>query len=217
MKQYLRLSSVLLLFVASCANPYKGLKLTDISGKTAFEYQPYFQKEIYRCNVNGRVLFKQFHLSGILLFKNMKNGTIRAIFQNEMGFTFFDFEWDKNDSFSVKSIIPQLDRQAVVKTLRKDFNLLLMKGLDNESEKIFRYDRGNELYYCFNIKGDGYAYYVEADKKLQRIENAGKKKVTTITLKGGQNIHSLQDSIFFDHHKANFTISLYKINSHVDE
>ncbi|MFN4249176.1 MAG: hypothetical protein ACK4EY_15720 [Flavipsychrobacter sp.] len=217
MKQFLRLSSLLLLFFASCASPYKGFKPSSSANKTAYQYKPQFLKEVYRCTVNGRVLFKKFHLSGILLLKEMKNGTVRAIFQNEMGFTFFDFEWDRQDSFKVNSIIPQLDKPAVVKTLKKDFNLFLMKGLEKESEKILIQDRGKEVFYCFTI-GEGYVYYVEEGNMLQRIENAGKKrKVTTISLMGKHSANDLADSVMFNHHKANFTISLHKINSHVDE
>jgi len=217
MKQYLRLSSLLLLFFASCASPYKGLKHVSSNGKTAYQYKPQFLKQVYRCTVNGRVLFKKFHLSGILLLKEMKSGTVRAIFQNEMGFTFFDFEWNNQDSFKVNSIIPQLDKPAVVKTLKKDFNLFLMKGLEKETEKVLQSDRGKEVFYCFNI-GDGFVYYVEDGNMLQRIENAGKKKkVTTISLMGKHVSNDLADSVMFDHHKANFTISLHKINDHVDE
>lgn len=217
MKQFLRLSSFLLLFVASCSSPNKGLKSAPQNGKTAYRYKPQFIKEVYRCTVNGRVLFKKFHLSGILLLKEMKSGTVRAIFQNEMGFTFFDFEWDRQDSFKVISIIPQLDKPALIKTLKKDFNLFLMKGLEKETEKIFTPDRGNEVYYCFNI-GEGYVYYVEDNNMLQRIENTGKKKrVTTISLMGKHSVNGLADSVLFNHHKANFTISLHKINDHVDE
>lgn len=104
MKQFLGLNSLLLLFFASCASPYKGFKPSSSGNKTANQYKPQFSKEVYRCTVNGRVLFKKFHLSGILLLKEMKNGTVRAIFQNEMGFTFFDFEWDHQDSFKVTAL-----------------------------------------------------------------------------------------------------------------
>jgi hypothetical protein len=166
--------------------------------------------------VNGRVIFKKFHLSGVLFFKTLENGTVRAIFQNEMGFTFFDFEWDTRDSFKVNSIIPQLDKPAVVKTLKKDMNLLLMKDLKKETEVFYTSDRGNEGYYCFNIE-KGVAYYIERDKKLVRIENAGKKKVVTIDIGNKVTETAMPETAFFRHHKANFTIELKKIEQDVNE
>jgi hypothetical protein len=217
MKPYLRLSSLLLILIAGCASPYKHLQPLETPQNSAFIYKPQFNKALYRCIVNGNLIFKKFHLSGILLFKTMENGTVRAVFQNEMGMTFFDFEWDGQDSFKVNQVIEQLDRPAVVKTLKKDLSLLLMKGLDKKSEKFFVGDRGKSTHHCFNIES-GYAYYVETGKQLVRIENAGeKKKVITITTTGRNAPTDMPDSVFFNHHKANFTIALQKIQTHSDE
>ncbi len=207
----------MLILAASCANPYKGLKQQPSNNKTALAYKPAFQKEVYRCAVNGRFLLKKFHLSGILFFKQMKNGTVHAIFQNEMGFSFFNFEWNDKGEFKVNSIIPQLDKPAIIKTLKKDFNLLLMNELDINLEKIYKQDRGTAVYYCFSL-ADGVAYYIADGEQLVRIENAGKrKKVTTIELKGKHSNKAMPDSVLFRHHKANFTIGLHKMTDHVNE
>lgn len=217
MRFYLKLSSVLLILAASCGNPYKGLKQLPDKDKTAMVYKPSFQKEVYRCVVNGRFLLRKFHLSGILFFKEMKNGTVHAIFQNEMGFSFFDFEWNKEGEFKVNSVIPQLDKPAIIKTLKKDFNLLIMNELNVNSEKIYKRNRGTAIYYCFSL-GDGVAYYIEDKGQLVTIENAGKrKKVTTIELKGKHSNKAMPDSVLFRHHKANFTIGLHKMTDHVNE
>ncbi len=218
MKHCLRLSSIFLLVLfAACASPYKHLQKNSNASHTALVYKPVIDKALYRCTVNGRVVFKKFHLSGVLFFKTLENGTVRAIFQNEMGFSFFDFEWDNRDSFKVNSIIPQLDKPAVVKTLKKDMELLLMKGLKKETEIFYKSDRGNEGYYCFNIE-KGVAYYIERDEKLVRIENAGKKKkVVTIDIGSKATKTAMPETAFFRHHKANFTIELKKIEQDVNE
>lgn len=218
MKHYSRLSSiVLLLFFAACTSPYKHLKKAGNPAHSAFIYKPSFDKVLYRCTVNGRIIFKKFHLSGVLFFKTLETGTVRAIFQNEMGFTFFDFEWDKQDSFRVNGIIPQLDKPALVKTLKKDMNLLLMKGLDRKSEVFFKSDRGNEGFYCLSLE-KGVVYYIEKDDQLIRIENAGgEKKVVTIKLGRKNTATAMPESVFFNHHKANFTIELNKIEQDVNE
>jgi hypothetical protein len=160
-------------------------------------------------------VFKKFHLSGVLFFKKLDDGSTRAVFQNEMGFTFFDFEWSKADSFKVNEIIPQLNKAAVIKTLEKDLNLLLMKQLKGSSEVIYKH--GNETLYRFTLE-KGYAYYVESSARLMRIDNTGEKRlVTEILLTGKNEAHALPDSILFRHLKANFTIELKKIESHADE
>ena len=214
MKLCLRLSSLFLLLFLSCGDPYKDLLLQDRQPPSAMRFQPVFQKALYRCIVDGKFLFKKFHLSGLLLFKKMEDSSTRVVFQNEMGWTFFDFEWDVQDQFKVNQIMPQLDKPAVIKTLQKDLQLLLMKGLDPATEQHyekdgFRYDRF--------ILGEGYAYYISQQGKVIRIENAGKKKVTTVLLGDKTGISSMPSSVHFKHHKANFTIQLTKIEDHADE
>ena len=216
MNHFLRLSSLLIL-LAACGSPYKQLVALPGKNRSALAYKPQYDKELYRCTVNGRIIFKKFHLSGVLFFKKVETGTVHAVFQNEMGYTFFDFEWNKDDSFKVNQVIPQLDKPALIKTLKKDFSLLLMKGLDSNKEYFYSSDRGKTLYSCFTLD-NGVAYYVSGNNKLQRIENAGKhKKVLTISIAGKKTDNAMPDTILFNHHKANFTIALHKLERHVDE
>jgi hypothetical protein len=215
MMHCLRLSSLLgLLLLAACAAPYKDLQQVSNTPHSALRYKPVFDKVLYRCVVDGRVVLKKFHLSGLLLFKTMDDGSTRAVFQNEMGFSFFDFEWDKNDSFKVNSIIPQLDKPALIRTLQKDMNLLLMKGLMASTETALR--QGDEMYYRFTLD-KGVAYYITTQDKLTSIENAGKSKVITIALGEKPADTAMPGSVLFTHHKANFTIQLNKIEADADE
>jgi hypothetical protein len=212
--RFLRLSSLLLLLLAaSCSSPYKDLA-EQKNASSAMRYKPVYERELYRCVVDGRVLFKKFHLSGVLLFKELDSGT-RVVFQNEMGLSFFDFEWDRNDSFRVNQVIPQLDRPAVIKTLQKDIGLLLMKGLDKASETHFQ--RDGEQYHRFRLD-KGYAYYIENSARLMRIINTGeRKKVTTISLEGKNTPDTMPEKVTFTHHKANFSIQLTKIAADANE
>jgi hypothetical protein len=216
MRAFLKLSSILLLTLTACKAPYYSrLVQQNSTAATVSQYKPEFDKQLYRCIVDGRAVFKKFHLSGVLFFKKLDDGSTRAVFQNEMGFTFFDFEWDRNDSFKVNNIIPQLDKPAVIRTLSKDLNLLLMKRLNVASELAFRGDK--DIYHRFTLE-KGYAYYIENSARLVRIDNTGKKTlVTRIELRGNQGPHELADSILFRHLKANFTIELNKIAPHADE
>lgn len=216
MKHFLKLSSLFLLFTASCATPYKGLQQYPAK-ESVYRFQPEFDKVLYRCIVDGRFIFKKFHLSGVLFFKQLENGTKRAIFQNEMGIAFFDMEWDKDGNFKVRQIMEQLDKEAVKKTLRKDLEMLLMMGMDKNSEIMLGQDRGKEQLYRLK-RQEGYIYYTVDDNRLVKIENTNnRKKIITVNVGGKTNQQSMPDSVLFDHHKANFTISLTKIERNVNE
>jgi hypothetical protein len=217
MKHYLTLSSLIfILFLTSCSAPYIGLTVQK-TDKSIYRFQPRFTKELYRCNIDGRVIFKKFHLSGLLFFKELQNGTIRAIFQNELGPTLFDFEWDGNGNFKVNQVIEQLNKEAITKTLKKDIEMLLMIGMDKNSEILLTRDRGKEEFSRLNIN-NGFVYYITEADTLKRIENANnRKRVVTVNVGKKSTTRSMPDAISINHHKANFTISLTKLESDVNE
>jgi len=215
MTRFLTLVSLLILLLSACGSPYKKLRPSGthdaktVSSADIAKYRPVYpglQKALYRCHVDGRFLFKKFHLSGILLFRNFQNGDTRVVFSNEMGFTFFDFGWDGSDSFKVNSIIPQLDKPAVIKTLRKDLELVLVRN--THSVEIFL--DGDTIYYRSSLP-KGYAYYIVQATKLRRIEIARRKKVATIYPIGKRTDNDMPDSLSIVHHKAHFTIQAKKI------
>lgn len=180
------------------------------------QLQPQFDKLLYRCNVSGKIGLKKFRLSGVLYLKKFENdGTTRVVFQSEMGVTFFDFGWNKADSFQVFSIMPQMDKPALIKTLRKDFEMLLAKGFSDQPEGVYQFNSNNQVsYFRFNLTR-GFVYFLLNTKnELTGIENADdKQKVTSITMTNPLPLGLMADEMQIEHHKAGFTIDLKKINS----
>ncbi len=214
MKGYLKLNSLLfsIILLSSCSSPYKKL-VTTTSSISAYKYEPELDKALYRCIIDGRFILKKFHLSGLLFFKELENGTKRAVYQNELGITFFDFAWNIEDSFSVKQVIPQLDKEAVINTLKKDIEMLLLIGLEKNSEKTFIDSRGIEQFNRLSIS-NGYVYYVTKDEKLVRIENANnRKRIVTVNVGAKAETSAMPQDVLIEHHTANFTISLKKIET----
>lgn len=206
----------MLLLAASCKTPYKGIELSTPQ-QSVYSFKPQFDKVLYRGIVDGKIIFKKFHLSGVLFFKQLENGTKRAIFQNEMGVAFFDFEWDKDGNFRKRQVIPQMDKEAVIRTLRKDMEMLLMEGMDLGTEKQAILSGGKQSLHRLN-RGDGFVYYTTTGEKIIKIENTNnRKRIVSVDMAGATTNTTLADSIMFYHHKANFTISLKKIVRNVDE
>jgi hypothetical protein len=196
----------LFLLVLGCASDYKMLQPISVDqeclGRTK---PPELETSWYTAGVDvvGR------HLSGLLLIKVMPDETKRIVFTNESGVTLFDLGFGTGGTFTVHSIIPQLDKKAVVGLLRDDFSLLL--GLPFKSEKWVAFSTEGEKYIGVAEKKE--MHYIISDgncSALRRLETGSKRKrKLTIALNG--NDMRKPDSIVLQHHTFEMKIELKKI------
>ena len=166
---------------------------------------PRFTVALYHTQVN----VMGNHLSGLLLIKKMPDSSTRLVFSNEMGFKFFDFEFDTAGKFKVYSIIKQLDKKPVVITLKKDFELLLMQQPDSAIVDV-RQNKG--LVYFIYPQTKGWYYYITDSSlnKLLRLQRVSKTKiVVTASMQNYSN--GMPDTIAIVHNNFNFTIDLKRI------
>ncbi len=102
-----------------------------------------------------------------------------------------------------------MDKKAVITTLRKDFELVLMRGID-PSKAYIRSD--SQLVYYIFPQQKGFYHYITNKKgdELLRMERASKKKVVVEAIT--KNIlEGIPDSIGISHKNFNFTIGLKRI------
>jgi hypothetical protein len=149
------------------------------------------------------------HLSGLLLIKKMPDSSIRMVFSNEMGFKFFDFEFKPNGEFKVYSVIKQMNKKAVLKTLRKDFELVLMNRMDTNTASTYM-DKGL-LYFVFP-QTKGYNYYItdSSATTLIGMQRASKRKVVVDAIMQDY-IGGIPDTVGITHKTFSFTIGLKSI------
>lgn len=150
------------------------------------------------------------HLSGILIFKTQEDSSVRAVFMNEIGATFFDISFTST-TYIFHSIMESMDKKAVKRTLAKDLGMILVRGIYSSMKN---YSDINEVFE-FRLKAKGKVKYQPAKNCVQYpiIENYGRRrKVVTIKQKYIEN-ESMPDSIFVQHHTVNFTISLIQMNA----
>ena len=200
--RYLLLSSFLFI---GCSSAYRNLQKTSGDIHAIEKFRPSFNVAVYKTEVN--VIGN--YLSGLLLIKKMPDSSTRIVFSNEMGFKFFDFEFSKNGNFKIYQVIKQINRKAVIKTLQKDFELVLMEPLDF-SHAYLR--TANELKYFIFPRVKGFNYYITDTTvgTLIKMERASKRKpVVTVISKNYNN--GMPDSIDIKHCNFQFTIGLKKI------
>lgn len=167
-------------------------------------FKPSFSRGLYttQVNVTGK------HLSGLLLIKTMPDSSTRIVFFSEAGFTFFDFEWNKS-AFKVHSIYSQMNRKPVIKTLRKDFELILMQHI--KAAGAYTMKDSNAYYRVFPNGGDFYYYITDSScTQLMRMERGSRrKKIMEAVMIGGED--RMPDSIGIRHYNFNFDIGLKRL------
>lgn len=170
-----------------------------------------FDRELYSCQVYGKTpLGKRFNLSGLLFFKKMEDGGVRVVFQNQMGVSFFDFGWDTANVFTVYQVMDQMNKPALIKTLKKDFELLLYKNLKTPATGLYHDGSGRD-YVKYELE-KGFVYYIFEQGNMVQIENADdKRKVVVMQLEQAKGANTLAEKLHIKHLRANFSIDLTKI------
>lgn len=200
---YLISGSALLLL--ACTPAYKQMQSTTADVSVLQKYKPAFTVALYNTTVDvvGN------HLSGLLLIKKMPDSSTRMVFSNEMGFSFFDFEFKPDGDFKVYSIMKKLDKKSVIKTLRHDFELILMNNPD-VSQAIVKTNEG--LIYFIFPQAKGFNYYItnQTGDELVRMERASNKKtIVEAVMKNYSN--GIPDTIGISHKTFEFNIGLKRI------
>lgn len=194
------------LLLSACHSPYSTLKeAPGISPECVQKFRPAFTSHIYKTEVD--VVGKQF--SGLLVLKTMPDSSRRVVFTSETGPTLFDFEF-KQDSFRVRYCLKKLNRKAVIRTLRKDFELLLMENIGQPDGRVLR--DSARLYFPF-ISGKETNYYLTDTlcQRLLRIEKAGPRKPKVIVdmepFQAG-----MPENVLLEHRNFTFAIRLKALN-----
>jgi hypothetical protein len=193
---------------------------SSVFAQTTFvALQPRFESVKYRASID--VLNK--HLSGILIFKTQEDSSIRSVFINEMGVTFFDITFYQG-SYKYNFIMESMDKKAVKISLAKDLGMILMRGVYTVESRKFKEKGINDKQvlgcksntFTFKLKRKGTVMYCanQHSTEFPLIYNFGKKENPVITIKQSYSAESsMPDSIFVNHHKVNFTISLKQFHA----
>lgn len=211
----LSITVLLALLLASCApKTYKSLQSLNGNADCIAAFLPKYERVLYRTTVD----VAGNHLSGILLIKEMPDSSTRLVFSNEAGFKFFDFEFSKTGDFKVYSIIRKMDKESVKKTLKKDFQLILMnKPVSYLKPYRFKGQKEDEKYYAYHEGKDYYYYITNKDcTSLLRLERGSNTKKVTEALMQLQK-DGVPESIGIQHKNFNFEINLKRIEENAEQ
>jgi len=204
MRSLLLNSLLILALLSGCRSAYKNLQQADGDVQCITKFRPQFHNTLYSTQVD--VL--KHHLSGLLFFKQMPDSSLRVVFANEMGFKFFDFEFTRDGGFVKHYMLPKMDKKAVVKTLRGDFELVLLRP-DLTQAHVMQ-DTTYRYVVVPTAKGNNYYLTDAACTKLERIEKSSSRKpVVKVWL--GQYVDGVPDTVAIRHQGFKFNISLQRV------
>ena len=189
----------------SCSPAHQQMQTASADVNLLQKFKPAFTVALYNTTVDvvGN------HLSGLLLLKKMPDSSTRLVFSNEMGFSFFDFEFAADGKFKVYSITKQMNKKSVIKTLQHDFELILMNNLDNSKASVQSKDG---LTYFVFPQTKGFNYYItnQSGNNLVRMERASDKK-TIVEAVMKNYVGGIPDTIGISHKTFEFNIGLKRI------
>jgi len=196
------LSAAVILF--SC-NHYRHMQKVQSDNSCISKFKPDFNYAVYKtvAVINGK------EISGILMIKKMPDSSIRIVFSSQMGLSFFDFGFLPENQFQVYQILPGMNKKAIIKTLRKDFELVMFRNMDSNSN--YSLADSNQIYHAYP-QFKGINYYITDDRcqHLIKMQRASNKKPVMEAFTYMDSSGTSPDSIFIHHLNFNFMITLKK-------
>lgn len=202
----LLLSSFIVLLLYGCSLGHYG-KLKSTSNLEAVTLHSLFGENFnsFLFKTNIRVYGKDF--SGLLVTKQMQPNDYRVIFTTELGMKLFDFEF-KDTSFTLHYCVPQFNKPALLKTIQKDIEILLMNETKNKTAEVFINPKDSAFVYKFkDNKLDNYYFLDKSSNHIFRIEHSKRNtKKTTFDLNNYSD--QFPSNIMIKHHDIKLKIEL---------
>lgn len=162
------LSSLLFVFLASCATYSENFQVAD---KKVESFTPEFLtnspiEKSFRMSIDAY----GNNFSGIVVSKKINSNHYRFAFLNEFGAKMLDFELE-NQGVKMHYAIEQLDKKIILNLLQKDFNLLF-----NENNKIIQTFNSKEFKILETEINRKSVYYFLKNGSLQKTVMTSRKK-----------------------------------------
>jgi hypothetical protein len=193
------------LVLAGCSSVYKKLQPAIGNSSALAKFRPNFNSALYKAEVD----VVGHHLSGLLLIKTLPDSSVRMVFSNEVGFKFFDFGFEAGGGFKVYYVMSQMDKKPVIKTLKKDLELVMLREQDIKGA-VMKQDDHN-LYYIIKRPKGFFCYITDKEcTRLERMEIASPHKpIVRAIMENYRN--GVPDTIGITHKNFSFSIGLKRI------
>jgi len=208
--RYLLLGSTIFL-LAACSSVYKNLQPATGSFSQLKTLMPDVKLALYKAEVD----VIGHHLSGLLMVKVLPDSSTRVVFSSETGFKFLDFGFSPNGQFTAYYVVKQMDKKPIIKTLKKDFELVFINKQDTANGYVRKAD--SSIYFILPKPKGTYCYITDlARTKITMAEICSPRKAIVQAIMENYT-NGVPDTIGITHRNFNFTIALKKIERNASE
>ncbi len=196
------ISCWLLLTLASCTSrTVKGFTKTSV---TTTVFSPaYFSNAATDYVYKANIIVYGKSLSGLFIAKQINDSTHRVVFTTEFGNSLMDLEIGA-ETFKVNSIVEDLDKKIILKTLKNDFRMILANRhpirhqYENADNRVYQSKDGNRTNFLFVHK---------KAEQLYKIVRASRFREKVIVTFGTAN-NQLTETINVKHKNIKLEIAL---------
>jgi hypothetical protein len=202
---FLLINCFLAIVLVSCGSVTKNYTPKKLD-KTSYEVSYFSDSKtdyVYKTNIT----VYGHEISGIFIAKKINDTTHRVVFTTEFGNKLLDFEISEK-TYKVNSIVSELDKKILIKTLTEDFRLLLKKDyllqeqFENESDNIYKSADGDR---------DNYLFVSKKEHKLEKLVRSSKtKEKITITFTLENDIFAKKVVILHQNIKLRIELNYFK-------
>lgn len=144
----------------------------DFTLRQSERWQPAFADTFSKALYKTRLEIGKNKLSGVMFLKRTTDSTIRLVYANEIGMTYFDLElsgtWD-----TIHAIFPSMDRKAFLKILLEDLRILLFRDMTITKLELEKNPHDDIREYRTKSKRGTASYFADRDsKRLLRHKSA---------------------------------------------
>ncbi len=143
------------------------------------------------------------YFGGILIIKKLGPEKHRVVFTTEFGSKLFDFLFE-GETFTKNFMLEEMDKNIVVNTLRKDFEILLSETAKVQQQYV---SEEVEVYKTRDENRFNFYFFENENGILKKIVNTSKSKEKVIVSFDSQNV-SIADKIEINHSNIKLKISL---------
>ena len=159
---------------------------------------------------------REKHFTGLMIIKPLGGEAYRVVFITEVGLKIFDLEFTTRDKVKVYYVMDGLNRNAIIKSLARDFSLMMMIVPEGE-KRLYLYNRDTgDTVLKFKDKGRrNYYHFPAGEGRASEAVQTGCMLKKARAMFYGSPVTGI-DSVMITHYNIDLHLQMFRIIENQD-